>query len=84
MSDPSQNSNFNDNENDDDDDDNNNEGMMTLRSRDGVTFQLTAETANLSNMVKDVVDDGADDGSTAAVDILRVDAATLGYMWLNS
>ena len=53
--------------------------MLTLRSRDGVTFQLTAKAAKLSGMIQGVFDDDDDnDGESPCVDILRVDAATLG------
>jgi S-phase kinase-associated protein 1 len=70
MSDPSQINNDGMNNNDDDGPE-----MVTLRSRDGVTFQLTAEAANLSDLVKDAVADGDDSGT--CVDVLRVNSTTL-------
>jgi S-phase kinase-associated protein 1 len=65
MSDPSQNNIGGDDDRD----------MVTLRSRDGVEFQLTAEAANLSDLVKDAVADGDDSGT--CVDVLRVNSTTL-------
>ena len=51
------------------------ESIVTLRSKDGVEYQLSVDAARLSELVKEVLSDGDD---TVVVDVLRVDSIVLG------